>query len=179
MDRDGPEQSMTEVLAQDLHEVVEAIWTLTLGFDASRANGSCPPPAQSPWCGCVRVGGAWNGLVKVSMSEALTRRAAAAMFGAPAEGLSHADLTDALAEITNMTGGSVKALLPGPSRLSLPHVVTDAYFSIIAPGGVLLREVAFQSHASQVRVQVIELPPPLGRSEICWFALEGPSTIPQ
>lgn len=170
---------MTEVLARDLLEVVESVWTLTLGFEALLPLGSRPPPAQSTWCGCIRVGGAWNGLVKLSMSEALTRRAAAVMFGAPAEGLTHAELTDALAEITNMTGGNVKALLPGPSRLSLPHVVTDAYFSIIAPGGVLLREVVFQSHASQIRVQVIELPPPLGRSEICWFALEGPSTVPQ
>ena len=170
---------MTEVLASDLLEVVESVWTLTLGFEASSSLGSRPPPPQSTWCGCIRVGGAWNGLVKLSMSEALTRRAAAAMFGAPAEGLTHVDLTDALGEITNMTGGNVKALLPGPSRLSLPHVITDAYFSIIAPGGVLLREVAFQSHASPIRVQVIELPPPLNHSEICWFALEGPSTIPQ
>jgi chemotaxis protein CheX len=155
---------MIDVLAKDLLEVVESVWTLTLGFEASLPLGSRPPPAQSTWCGCIRVGGAWNGLVKVSMSEALTRRAAAAMLGAPAEALSYADLTDALGEITNMTGGNVKALLPGPSRLSLPHVVTDAYFSIIAPGGVLLSEVAFQCHASQIRVQVIELPPPLGHS---------------
>lgn len=170
---------MTEVLAQDLREVVESVWTLTLGFEGLLPLSSQPPPAQSTWCGCIRVGGAWNGLVKLSMSESLTRRATAAMFGASPEALTEADLRDALGEITNMVGGNVKALLPGPSRLSLPHVVTDAYFSIIAPGGELLREVAFQSHASQIRVQVIELPPPLGRSEICWFALEGPSTIPQ
>jgi chemotaxis protein CheX len=152
---------MTDVLPKDLLEVVQSVWTLTLGFEAPQPLGSLPAQAQSTWCGCVRVGGAWNGFVKLSMSESLTRRAASAMFGAPPESLTLADLTDALAEITNMTGGNVKALLPGPSRLSLPQVVTDAHFSVIAEDGVVLRDVAFQSDASQVRVQVIEVRPPL------------------
>ena len=85
------------------------------------------------------------------------RRAAAAMFAAPAESLFYTDLVDALGELTNMTGGNVKALLPGPSRLSLAYVATNAHFSVIAPGGVVLREVAFQSVASQIRVQVVEV----------------------
>lgn len=147
---------MTEVLARDLREVVETVWTVTLGFEVLDPLGSLPPPPEQTWCGCIQVDGAWDGLVKLSMSEGLTRRAAAAMFGTPAESLSLDDLTDALGEITNMTGGNVKALLPGPSRLSLPSVVNGADFSISSPGGTVLREVAFQTGGSQIRVQVVE-----------------------
>lgn len=150
------EAIMTEVLARDLREVVETVWTVTLGFEVLDPLGSLPPPPESTWCGCIHIGGAWDGLVKLSMSEALTRRAAAAMFGAPAESLSREELVDALGEITNMTGGNVKALLPGPSKLSLPSVVPGADFSVVSPGGVVLREVAFQTGGSHIRVQVVE-----------------------
>jgi chemotaxis protein CheX len=147
---------MTEVLARDLREVVETVWTVTLGFEVLDPLGSLPPPPESTWCGCIHVGGTWDGLVKLSMSEALARRAASAMFGAPAESLTREELIDALGEITNMTGGSVKALLPGPSKLSLPSVVTGTEYSVVSPGGVVLREVAFQTGGSQIRVQVVE-----------------------
>jgi len=147
---------MNELLAKDLRDVVETVWTATLGFEMLDPLGSLAPPPEATWCGCIQIGGAWNGLVKVSISEALARRAAATMFDSPAESLSDADVTDALGEITNMTGGSVKALLPGPSQLSLPSVITGVDFSVISPGGTLIREVAFQTSGSQIRVQVVE-----------------------
>lgn len=156
---------MTQVSAKDLREVVETVWCVTLGFEVLDPWGSLPPPAEQSWCGCIHVAGAWSGMIKVNMSEALTRRAAAAMFGAPGETLSGVDLSDALGEITNMAGGNVKTLLPGPSHLSLPSVVTGADFSVITPGGVLLCEIAFQSGGSQIRVQVVEVQPRQARSE--------------
>lgn len=156
---------MTQLSAKDLREVVETVWSATLGFEVLDPWGSLPPPAEQSWCGCIHVAGAWNGMIKVSMSEGLTRRAAAAMFDAPGQTLSQADMTDALGEITNMAGGNVKALLPGPSQLSLPSVVIGADFSVISPGGVLLCEVAFQSGGSQIRVQVVEGQPRAARNE--------------
>jgi chemotaxis protein CheX len=147
---------MSEILARDLREVVETVWTVTLGFEVLDPLGSLPPPPEHTWCGCIHVIGAWNGLVRVSMSEALTRRAAAAMFGTAPELLSVEDLSDALGEIANMTGGSVKGLLPGPSQLSLPLVVRGEDATLRFPGGSLVREVAFQSGGSHIRVQVVE-----------------------
>jgi chemotaxis protein CheX len=146
----------TEVSARDLHEVVETIWTVTLGLEVMGPLGSVPPPPEETWCGVINVAGAWSGLVKVSMSEALTRRAASAMFAAHESDLSIEELTDALGEITNMTGGSVKALLPGPSSLSLPSVVSGSRLAVGTPGGVLIREIAFQCEGSQICVQVLE-----------------------
>jgi chemotaxis protein CheX len=164
---------MSELLAWDLREVVQSVWTVMLGFEVFDALDALPAPSEPTWCGCVRVGGAWNGLVKLSIGEALTRRAAAAMFGAPPESLSHEDLTDALGEMANMTGGSVKALLPGPSRLSLPLVAIHEQPWRVSARGSLLREVAFQSGGSQLHVQVIEARRP---TWLDWDGLWGAST---
>lgn len=147
---------MTELSDSDLRELVEAVWTVTLGFDVLDPVGSIPPPPEQTVCGCVHVSGAWNGLVTVRVSEVLARNVAATMFETEVAALTDEELHDALGEIANMTGGTVKALLPGPSKLSLPTVVAGAQFSFNSPGGVLLREVSFRIKASRVCVQVIE-----------------------
>jgi chemotaxis protein CheX len=147
---------MTELSDSDLRELVEAVWTVTLGFDVLDPAGSIPPPAEQTVCGCVQVTGAWTGMVTVRVSDGLARNVAATMFDTAPETLSEEELHDALGEIANMTGGTVKALLPGPSRLSLPTVVSGGQFSFNSPGGKLLREVAFRIKASRVCVQVIE-----------------------
>lgn len=147
---------MTELSDSDLRELVEAVWTVTLGFDVLDPAGSIPPPPEQTVCGCVHVTGAWTGIVTVHVSESLARNVAATMFEIAPEALTEDELHDALGEIANMTGGTVKGLLPGPSKLSLPTVVSGGNFSFKSPGGKLVREIAFRIKASRVCVQVIE-----------------------
>ncbi|HYP88801.1 MAG TPA: chemotaxis protein CheX [Polyangiaceae bacterium] len=147
---------MTFVLERDLREVIETIWSVTLGLELVSPNGSIPPAAHEVMCGFIQVSGAWSGTITVTMGERLARRAAAAMFDQAAESLGPAELQDALGEITNMTGGSVKALLPGPSHLSLPSVVSGTDFAVSAPGAVVTSDVTFQVRGSQIRVRVLE-----------------------
>jgi chemotaxis protein CheX len=75
--------------------------------------------------GAVQIDGPWSGTVTVACSQRLATMITAQMFEvAPAEA-SHDDIIDAVGEIANMIGGNVKALLPGPSTLSLPRVHVD------------------------------------------------------
>ncbi len=134
---------MTELSNADLRELVEQVWSVTLGVEIFGPAGSIPPPPEHTLCGCVHVSGAWNGLVTVHVSEGLARRVAANLFETSIEDLSTEELHDALGEIANMTGGSVKGLLPAPSQLSLPSVVSGNQFSFNTPVGVLVTEVAF------------------------------------
>lgn len=60
----------------------------------------------------------------IECSESFARWAASRMFDA--EVSSRQDVGDALGELTNMVGGNLKALLPGPNRLSIPDVRHDA-----------------------------------------------------
>ncbi len=147
---------MTQVSNSDLRDLVESVWSVQLGFEVLDAAGSIPPPPEQTLCGCVHISGAWNGLVTVRASEALSRKVAASMFDMAGEELSIDELHDALGEIANMTGGSVKALLPGPSQLSLPSVVSGSSFAFNSPGTRLVNELTFQCHGSFVSVQVFE-----------------------
>jgi chemotaxis protein CheX len=147
---------MTELSDSDLRDLVESVWTVTLGFEVLDPAGSIPPPPDNTLCGCVHLSGAWQGLVSVRVSENLARNVAATMFDTSADAIGNEELHDALGEIANMTAGSVKALLPGPSSLSLPSVVSGSQFSFNSPGGEIVNELSFQCHGSRITVQVIK-----------------------
>lgn len=145
-----------ELRAEDLREVIETIWVAAVGLDVFGPEGSIPPPTASSLCGCVRITGAYTGAVMVSVSERLARRAASAMLEIPPESVTSADLYDALTEITNMTGGNVKALLPGPSQLSRPKVVLGSAHTARLHGDILIQEVTFQVLTERILVHLLE-----------------------
>jgi chemotaxis protein CheX len=72
----------------------------------------------------VSVAGRWTGHVTVSCGTDTGRALAAAMLGLDGSNIEDADMADAIGELANMVGGSLKGLLPPPSTLSLPHVIT-------------------------------------------------------
>lgn len=148
-------ETTTRVMERDLRELFETIWSVTLGLGLLDPAGSIPPPPQDTLCASVHLSGAWGGLVAVTLSDALARRAASAMFDQPAAELTAEELHDAIGEIANMTGGGLKALLPAPSQLSLPVVVSGTSVSLSFPRGDVVNDVAFQCGGSQIRLQVI------------------------
>jgi chemotaxis protein CheX len=74
--------------------------------------------------GTVSVTGAWDGQVIVTFSQLAAQRATAALLGLESDEVSAADVMDAVGELVNIIGGSVKSLMPQPTVLSLPSVRT-------------------------------------------------------
>jgi hypothetical protein len=70
----------------------------------------------------VRITGAWEGMVQLVCADVLARPAAAVLFGLEVQTATPDLVHDALGELTNITGGNLKALLPEPCYLSLPAV---------------------------------------------------------
>ena len=70
--------------------------------------------------GTVSIRGAWSGEVVVVQSAESARCVAAVMFGQAALEVGRAEVRDAVCEVTNMVGGSVKALMPSTAELGLP-----------------------------------------------------------
>jgi chemotaxis protein CheX len=66
-------------------------------------------------------------------------------------------VADAIGEVANMAGGNVKALLPGPSVLSLPEVAGEGAASV-ATGGRPVSRLAFAIDGSPLVVTVVEDP---------------------
>lgn len=112
------DQSIEPSLA-DVHMVLEEVWRSFLGEEEPLLPGA-PGLLETGWSAAVTVSGAWEGMISVelptAMAEEVTRRMLA-VDSTPDE-----DVADAVGELVNMIGGNVKALMPGPSALSLPVV---------------------------------------------------------
>jgi hypothetical protein len=79
-----------------------------------------PADVVSSW---VDVVGRWTGSVVLTTSRDTAEELCRALLGPAAPPvIEHEDVADAIGEIANVVGGNVKAVLPGPSGLSLPLV---------------------------------------------------------
>jgi len=83
-----------------------------------RAQSGPPPTVQHG--AEVAISGKWKGSVTVCTCDALGPRIAARMFRKEDDSVTGEDLIDALTKLTNIIAGNIKAILPGPSQLSLP-----------------------------------------------------------
>jgi CheY-specific phosphatase CheX len=109
--------------SKPLTEVVRSLFVQMLGLPIEEPERCRPLPRPLPLAAMVHITGAWNGSVVLCASERLVREAAMQMLGCSEEAVRPAELHDTLAELVNIVGGGVKALVPGPSRLSLPMVL--------------------------------------------------------
>jgi chemotaxis protein CheX len=145
------------VSEDDICSLSADVWSSILGLEAVPAGTAPSAVEERTLTGCVHIsGGPWEGTVSLECPTALATAAAAAMFGMEPEELSREEIDDALGELANMTGGGVKALVPGPSALSLPTVVEGLSYSVTVPGSDLIREVVLGCEGSQFVVRVYQ-----------------------
>ena len=110
-------------LEDQIAEITRMVFDTVLGLEAVPADGASPA-ADDPGmlAGAVQITGAFEGTVTVSCTTALAVHAAAILFDVPDGAATESDTRDALSELVNITGGNLKPLVPGPSRLSLPQI---------------------------------------------------------
>ncbi len=101
---------------------------------------------------CVHVTGDWDGSVILEVSPQLSRRATAAMFDIPADEVSDDEMADALGELANIVGGSVKGLMTGSCRLSLPTVALGSDARMVVPGADLVHRIVFDVDGEHLQV---------------------------
>jgi chemotaxis protein CheX len=147
--------SQTTLSDDDIREITESVWSAILGIQVE----PCPVwAAEGPdlLTAVVDIGGAWHGSVRLQCGLPLARQIAGVMFGVDPDTATLAQMKDALAEITNMTSGNLKALLPEPSTLSLP--VAGRSSEVRAPEGRTVSESAFVGLSEPVLLTIYERP---------------------
>jgi chemotaxis protein CheX len=133
-----------QYLEQEIISLTQYIWGATLNLEAVPHEHPVPPaPGGRTLDGVINITGAWAGALVLQVPEPVARRAACVMFEVEADSASLEDMQDAVGELTNMTGGNVKALLEGHCHLSLPAVVEGKDYSIRVPGSEAVTRVTF------------------------------------
>lgn len=116
------------VLEADVEQITRTLWSSL--FDLSLTTAPVlrfgPGPVVT---GCIQIVGAWRGAVVLRCPLPLARNLADQMFQGESVPTSE-EIRDALGELTNVIGGNIKALFPGPSQLSLPTVTIGADYEL-------------------------------------------------
>jgi chemotaxis protein CheX len=146
------------MLAQELVQIMETVWTTTLGEDISPVpKAASPETLGACLTATIYFKGAWPGLLTVTCGMPLSQRIAASMFQLPVEAVSMEDVRDAVGEVVNILGGNLKAILPPPCMLSLPAVF-DGDFSdlVVSPGDSgSVDELWFESHGEHMLLRLV------------------------
>jgi chemotaxis protein CheX len=145
-----------ELLATDeqIVGITQDVWSSFTGRPVDAGPEKVALDGDGVAVGRVTVTGGWRGHVLLACPTRLARTAAAAMFDRPADALTDDEVADALGELTNMIGGNVKSLLPGPSRLSMPAVTIGASAGGPVPGGVLVNAVTLACDGLPLTVSI-------------------------
>lgn len=148
-----------DITQEDLESITDNVWMSTMGLSVTPLiDRPTIATDAGTLTGVIEIDGAWRGSVTVACSRVLASLAARVFFGLtddPNTEPTATQIEDALAEVTNMTGGNLKAIFPEPCVLSMPQVVSAMDPSRL-PGRVI-GDVAFECSGEPFLVQVREL----------------------
>jgi chemotaxis protein CheX len=127
----------------DITQIAYSIWETLFSAPLDRAPAGSLLRDDTPlMTGCIQIDGAWNGAVMLQCPQALAERLSAELFQ-PDGAITPDEVHDTIGELTNMLAGNVKALLPEPSRISLPAVAQGADYDLRVMGTRVEAAVAF------------------------------------
>lgn len=134
-----------------VEQVVAGVFSALVGTAARVAQRPVADGGALDVSAWISTNGAWSGRIALVCSAALARRFTARMALREESQLSAADVRDAVGELVNVVGGSVKAMMPGPTWLALPRVTFDSHQQ--HPGAQALRlELAWHDEPLVVSV---------------------------
>ncbi|GAB2694027.1 chemotaxis protein CheX [Thalassiella azotivora] len=117
----APEETLSD---EALWSMVEQVWESLLGAPAERLADDAACTDGDLLAAQIQLTGAFSGAVSVCAPRTAVEQMAVRMLDLePGNDVDPVDVEDAFGEVVNVLGGSVKALLPGPSQLGLPSVL--------------------------------------------------------
>jgi chemotaxis protein CheX len=149
----------TELMGPDTVDLIQEIWLSTLGMAVRPVEGGQEAMTGATLDGIVNITGDWQGAVVVQVPRMLAIRIAAQMFRLEDQTPTLEDMQDAIGEITNITGGNLKTLMPGNCHLSLPAVVEGMNYSIRVPSAQLVTRLVMACEGMLVVVSVMAAAP--------------------
>lgn len=146
-----------QFLEKEICQLMDSIWAGFLGLPIAH-NPEIPSPDNSSnlLTSCLHITGGWEGMVTLNCPTKLASMAATSMFGVSMDEVTEEQTLDAMAELTNMTGGNLKALMPPPCNISLPILTEHTQGTVLIPGSRKISEVAFKAKGLDLIVTIFE-----------------------
>jgi chemotaxis protein CheX len=142
-----------------LAPVAPEIFDMMLGLplEQTTMDDIAPTVGQPTMTGLISIVGDWNGAVSLETTVEGARSFAASMFGYDdASEVSVDEIRDAMGEMTNMAGGSVKNLVHGVSALGIPSVTDGIGYTVCIPRTLPIERLAYLSGGAPVVLTVFE-----------------------
>ena len=136
---------------RDLEDIVSQVWTSLMAQETANA-APWESVASDVVAAGVAISGCWNGWVVVETSQQGALDLASTLFDLPRDEIAPSDLADALGEVANIVGGSVKSTLTGTAELSLPSVEHGPSTIAGLSEASLQVHAAWQSHPLRISV---------------------------
>lgn len=144
-------------IEETLRDVIGTIWTGLLGLPVQETPFGMMPIGPTPTlAGRVTIGGGWDGLVSVHCAQPLAEMLAGLMFERTPTDTTIEQQSDALGEITNMTGGNLKTVLAADCNLGQPMVGADDRFTPLVADARLVSQLAFECEGQPFVVSVFD-----------------------
>ncbi|MFO0923699.1 MAG: chemotaxis protein CheX [Pirellulales bacterium] len=144
------------VPTEDIIAVTNNVLTTMLQLEALPTEDQEGCATSHRMTGCVQISGAWTGAVVVQTTQEFAGQAACKLLLLEENNVEHNDRQDTLAELTNMIGGNIKSIVPGPSFLSLPSVTTGQDFDFRLFGAGLVNTVSMNCNGEKLRVMLCQ-----------------------
>lgn len=142
----------------EVGSIVVNILQTMLGWDASvleEKNLECSGEQES-LCGNISIMGDWQGSFLLCLPLSLARKVAETMFGMNEGEAGDSEISDAIGELANMTGGNFKSTLEGACQLSLPSVIRGQKFMVQSPGTELVCQLVFETQGEKFELSMMQ-----------------------
>lgn len=136
-----------------VEQIAQAVFSTMLGIDLVRVDEPAPPD-QELLLATVHIAGQWTGSVVLGLTPAAAICCAAAMLQMAEADVNEADERDVASELANMIGGNLKSVLPAPSYLSLPTIVSGREFGMHVRDAELCDDVVLACDAGLVSIRL-------------------------
>jgi chemotaxis protein CheX len=148
---------ITAISMADIAALTHDIWATMAGTDLVPTDQNVTLDKSRGYIvASVQIVGDTHYVVRLDLEADLVREAAGILLGVSPSELSHEELSDAAGELANMSGGSVKALLPDHCSLALPSVVIGTDYEFAVPSGHCIMESSFIASAGKMKLSILE-----------------------
>ena len=143
---------MLAQLDEAIEQIVQSVFATMANIELQRAESTTLD--GDTLLATVHIAGSWTGTVVLGLSRELAGATAAGMLMMPEAEVSDADRRDTASELANMVGGNLKSVLPAPSYLSLPTIVSGRDLDLKISDSELLDDVWFQSTSGLLNIRL-------------------------